>query len=373
MPSKKSITPFYDKKIEKYEQEIIDFIVESGESKRRTDMESHILAYLLLREGLWLTQDDIRKLSQIYYKNDSKAGISKGTISKIINLYEQYQVLKKRKIAHKKNAYEYSMSGLLNQLISTALEFGIREIDKYTLFLMMNLKSLERYNHKNKEEKSLKRIMMERVQEIIDFFTFHKTLFEDDLDTKEQEIQRTRNSNGVTNNSKGANTVEKKKDLSVIENEIVKFILDCPLFIIKETRYVLPMAYFLTRKQLTQDKLRELTGLSAGLVSEGLNYFLQKGYIKLHKIKGVRKRFYHLPSIAIYSYLRYYRRFNSISDQYSRLKEINDELEAKKEELEHLNGFNAIQRRINEFLKAKPIVDKFTLSFKNALDQFNPN
>jgi len=368
MPSKKSITPFYDKKVGKYEQEFIDFIVESGESKRRTDMESHILGYLLLREGLWLTQDDIRKLSQIYYKDDYKTGISKGTISKIINLYEKYQVLKKRKIAHKKNAYEYSMSGLLNQLMSTAVGFGIQEIDKYNSFLRMKLKSLERYEHKNEEEKSLKKIMMERVQEIIDFFTFHKAFFADDLDSK-----RTRNSNVVMNNSKGANTVEKKKHLSVIENEIVKFILDCPLFVIKETRYALPMAYFLTRKQLTQDKLRKLTGLSAGLVSEGLNYFLQKGYIELHKIKGVRKRFYSLPSIAFYSYLRYYRRFTSISNQYRRLKEINDELEAKKEELENLNGFNAIQRRINEFLKAKPLVDKFNISFKNALDQFNPN
>jgi len=368
MPSKKSINPIYDKKLRYYEQKIIDFIVKSGESKRRTDMESHILAYLLLREGLWLTQDDIRELSQIYYKDDSKAGISKGTISKILNLYEQYHVLKKRKIADKTNAYEYSMSGLLNQLMSTAVGFGIQEIEKYNSFLRMKLKSLEKYEPKTKEEKSLNKIMMGRVQEIIDFFAFHRAIFADDFNSK-----TTSNSNVVMINSKGANSVENKKHLSVIENEIAKFILDCPMFVIEETRYALPMVYFLTRKQLTQDELRKLTGLSAGLISECINYFLQKRYIELQKIKGIRKRFYSLPSIVFYNYLRYYHRFNSILEQYSQLKEIKDELDANKEELDNLNGFYAIQNRLNEFLKAKPLVDKLTISFKRALDQFNPN
>ena len=46
MPSKKSNKIIYDKIIRIYEQEIIDFIVKSGENKRRTDMESHILAYI---------------------------------------------------------------------------------------------------------------------------------------------------------------------------------------------------------------------------------------------------------------------------------------------------------------------------------------
>lgn len=367
MHSKKRINPVYDKKLRNYEQEIIDFIVKSGESKRRSDMESHVLAYLLLREGLWLTQDDIRKLSQIYYKNDSKSGISKGSISKILNLYEKYQVLKKRKIAQKKNAFEYSMSGLLNQLMSAALGFGISEIEKYNSFLRMKLKSLERYTPKNEQMKSLKMIMMRRVQEIIDFFTFHKAIFVDKFDSK-----TTKNSNAVMNEAEVVNKVENKKSLKDIEDEIVKFILDCPLFIIEESRYALPMAYFLTRKKLTQDELRKLTGLSAGLVSECINYFIKKRYIELQKIKGVRKRFYNLPSIAYYSYLRYYNRFNSISKHYNRLKEINDELEAHKEELRELNGFNQLQRRLNEFLKAKSLVNKLTISFKNALDQFNP-
>jgi len=368
MPSKKSNKIIYDKIIRIYEQEIIDFIVKSGENKRRTDMESHILAYFLLREGLWLTQDDIRKLSQIFYKDDYKAGISKGTISKIVNLYEEYQVLKKRKRVNKKNAYEYSMSGLLNQLMSSAMEFGIQEIDKYNSFLRIKLKTLEMHDPKNEEEKSLKSIMMERVQEIIDFFTFHKALFADDSESKSK-----RNSIMVKNDSKEANSIKAKKLLNDIESEIVKFILDCPLFVIEETKYALIMVYFLTRKQLTQDKLRKLTGLSAGMVSEGLNYFLQKGYIELLKIKGVRKRFYSLPSIVFYNYLRYYHRFNSISKQYIKLKDINVELEAKNKDLENLNGFDAIKKRVNEFLKAKPLVDKFTVFFKDAMDQFNPN
>ena len=44
------------------------------------------------------------------------------------------------------------------------------------------------------------------------------------------------------------------------------------------------IAYFFTRKRLTQEKLKELTGFSAGMVSEGLNYMLQEGYINLDKV-----------------------------------------------------------------------------------------
>ena len=365
MASKKNIKPIYDKKLRIYEKKIIDFIVKSGESKRRTDMESHVLAYFLLREGIWLNQDNIRKLSQIFYTNNSKKGFSKGTISKIVNQYEKYHILKRRRQTNKKNAYEYSMSGELSELMSTAIEFGIHEIDKYNSFLISKLNSLKTRSTKNEEESILKRTMMERIQELIDYFNFHITLFTREIDTKNRER--------IQKSLKKTDKVDIKGNIADTETEIIDFVLDCPLFIIEESRYALLMAYFFTRKQLTQNDLKKLTGLSAGMVSEGLNHFLQKGYIELLKITGVRKRFYMVPSIAFYSYLRFSQRFNSISMQYNQLKEIQDELEAKKEDLGDLNGFSAIQTRLKEFLEAKPLVDKLSVLFKDALDKFNSN
>ena len=363
MASRKVITPIYDKKLRRYEKKIINFIVESGESKRRTNMESHVLAYFLLREGMWLTQQDIHNLSQIFYESNSKKGFSKGTISKIVNQYEEYRVLKRRVQTNKKNAYEYSMSGELGELISTAMQFGIDEIEKYNSFLISKLKSLKARSAGNEEEFNL----MERIKELIDYFNFHIILFKGEIDTKINQ-----NYEIIQKNSKEKDQGDSLGNINTIETEIIKFVLDCPLFIIEEKNYALMMAYFFTRKRLTQDDLKKLTGLSAGMISEGLNYFLQKGYIELQKITGIRKRFYRLPSIAYYSYLRYSRRFNSISNRYKQLKDIQDELEAKKDELEDLIGFNAIQTRLKEFLEAKPLVDKLAILFKAAVDKFKP-
>jgi len=136
------------------------------------------------------------------------------------------------------------------------------------------------------------------------------------------------------------NNIQTKESLGDIERDIIEFIIDCPLFKFEKMKYAPIMAYFFTRKRLTQEKIKKLTGFSAGMVSEGLNYLLQEGCIKLKKVKGVRKRFYELTSIAYYNYLQLFRIFKSISELYTRLNVINDELEANKAELKNTNGYS---------------------------------
>ena len=55
------------------------------------------------------------------------------------------------------------------------------------------------------------------------------------------------------------------------EQEIIDFILNSVLFVIEEMKYQPIIAYLITRKELTQTELQNLTGLSSGLISEGLN------------------------------------------------------------------------------------------------------
>ncbi len=363
MPTKKINNHIYDKKIREYEQQIINFIVESGKNKRRFDIESHVLAYFLLREGQWLTQDNIRELSLTFYKKESKKGVSKGSISKILNMYERYRVLKKRKVANKKNAFEYSMTEPYNQLIFSTIEYGLEEIEKYISFFRIKLISLEDIKPKIKEEEFLKVILIERVQELIDFFIFHKNLFENNLGTTKEKKETIVKSVEI-------NKIQTKKSVSHIESDIIKFILDCPLFVIEETKYVPIMAYFFTRKRLTQEKIKKLTGFSAGMVSEGTNYLIKKRYIKLEKVRGVRKRFYELSSIAYYNYLRFYRRFKSISKLYRKLNELNNELERKKEELKNIYGYTNIKERVKQFLNTMPLVEKLIVLFRDAKEKF---
>jgi DNA-binding transcriptional regulator GbsR (MarR family) len=65
------------------------------------------------------------------------------------------------------------------------------------------------------------------------------------------------------------------------------------------------------------------------LISEGFNYLLEKSFIELKKIKGIRKRFYIMASIGYSNYLKQINRFESIK----KLKPIT--LEAYKKALSH--------------------------------------
>ena len=349
MPTNNKNNHIYDKKIRNYEKEVINFFVEYGKNKR-SDIESHILAYILLREGQWLTQENIRELSLIFYETEFKKGISQGSISQILNNFVEYSVLNKRKLETKKNAFEYSMSGAFNQVMSSAIGYGIEELEKYILFLKKKLASLEKIEYKSNEVEFLRVRLNERVKELIEFFIFHKDLYE--------EIFK------IPNN--------KKKSLREIERDIIEFIINCPLFRfgkMKGAHYPI-IAYFFTRKRLTQEKLKELTGFSAGMVSEGLNYMLQEGYIKLDKVKGIRVRYYELNSIAYYNYLHLFRIVKSNSELFTRLDAISSEIKTKRTELKDINGYRIINKRVKQFLNAKPVVEKLLISFKDAMERF---
>jgi len=364
MPTNNKNNHIYDKKIRNYEKEVIKFFVEYGKNKR-SDIESHILAYILLREGQWLTQENIRELSLIFYETEFKKGISQGSISQILNNFVEYSVLNKRKLETKKNAFEYSMSGAFNQVMSSAIGYGIEELEKYILFLKKKLASLEKIEYKSNEVEFLRVRLNERVKELIEFFIFHKDLYE--------EIFKIPN-NKKKNISKpeDLSDFQIKKSLREIERDIIEFIINCPLFRfgkMKGAHYPI-IAYFFTRKRLTQEKLKELTGFSAGMVSEGLNYMLQEGYINLDKVKGSRVRYYELNSIAYYNYLHLFRIVKSNSELFTRLDAISSEIKTKRTELKDINGYRIINKRVKQFLNAKPVVEKLLISFKDAMERF---
>ena len=364
MSIKETTNLIYDKKIRKYEKEVINFFLEYGKNKR-SEMESHVLAYFLLREGHWLTQENIRELSIIFYENESKKGISQGSISKILNRYIEYQVLIKRKLDDKKNAFEYSTSGALNQVVSSTIELGVEEMEKYIFFLKIRLSSLKKLKYKNNEIELLRVNLIARVNELREFFIFHKALYED--------IFKISNDKKINNPKEAELTnIQINKSLRDIEREIIEFIINCPIlrFVKMKEAYFPIIAYFFTRKRLTQDQIKELTGISAGMVSEGLNYMLQEEHIKLMKLKGVRIRYYELSSIAYYNYHQLFKIFKLNSELYTKLDAINSELKANKAELKGINGFSNISKRVKQYLYTKPLIEKLFVSFQDAMEKY---
>ena len=78
-----------------------------------------------------------------------------------------------------------------------------------------------------------------------------------------------------------------------------------------------------------------------------------------------------LPSIAYYIYQQLFRIFKSNSEIYTRLDVVNNDLEANKTDLININGYSIINERVKQFLNAKPLVDKLTILFKEAMEKFD--
>lgn len=354
-----SIDYIYPKKIRLFEKELIDFIVESGKNKRSSDIESHILAYFFFHQNL--TQKQIQELSSIFRNKK----ISKGSISQFLNQYEKYGVLERKKLLDKKNSFNYSLINRnVRNLISSGSEIGLSEVQKWIKFLEIRIKILPQIRP-NPNQVELHKKLMERVKELRDFLIFHNDLLMGFL-----EVQLNQKKNPKTRISSEIINDMKRKDITEIEKEIINFIQNNPLFMIDEIKYLPILSYLITRKKLTQNTLQKLTGLSSGLISEGLNYLLNKKFIILEKIRGIRKRYYALPSIGYTNYLKQYKRFRYIYSFRAKFETIYKEMTDKHADLHKLNGYKIIREWVEQALKSFEMVKSMITLFENAINYF---
>ena len=365
--TKNSQDQIYPREIRKYEQNLIEFVVKSGKSKRKTEIESHILSYFLLHPSI--TQKQIQTLSGIFRKKK----ISSGAISNFLNQYLSYEpiIIKKEKIKGSKNKLQYYLvKDNIADLFSISQEVGISLMVKSIKKLNEMISSLKQIIPHEKDVE-LKQILLKRVIELREYFIYHMSLIDKFMSGNTgkkftpDKIQ--------LDDLKEKNMVEnqmKYDSIEHLEQELIVFISEFPLFVFEEMKYQQIIAFLITREKLTQTELQELTGLSSGLISEGLNYLANKEYITIEKIKGIRQRKYALPSIGYFNMLKFYNRFQGIAKQKQKLHDIYEEMNERKEELQNLEGYDLIKKRTLEFLKSLDIVEKAVLLFKDAKNDF---
>ncbi len=351
----------YPEEIRRFERELIEFIVESGKNKRKSDIESHLLAYFFCHPSL--TQKEIQELSA----NFREKKISKGSISTFLNQYEGYGVIIKTKIPEKKGNFRYALKDRnIKALMATGLEAGLEKVQNWIEYIEERSQALTEIMPEPKQIE-LHAILVERLKEMRDFLVFHDNLMKNFFSGKFNIMAKPEEKvSGETFNK------IKKKGIKKIEEEIVHFIQNNPLFMIEEVKYLPIFSYFLTRKRLTQSQLQKLTGLSSGTISEGIGYFLRKKYIELDKIKGIRKRFYVMPSIGYTNYLKQYQRFKLIKELKDKIEQLCQEMTKRETELIELNGFEIILQWIKEALKIFAFVETGIKIFEKALNHFEP-
>ena len=68
--------------------------------------------------------------------------------------------------------------------------------------------------------------------------------------------------------------------LGEIEWEIVDFLVQSPLFVGQSEYMPVIKSYFITRRDLTQKDIKELTGYSTGVISQALNELVKMGFVE---------------------------------------------------------------------------------------------
>ncbi|MFX1275848.1 MAG: hypothetical protein ACFFBP_05315 [Promethearchaeota archaeon] len=167
--------------------------------------------------------------------------------------------------------------------------------------------------------------------------------------------------------------IEFDPEVYVIEDDIINHFLSAPFFAPRDPLFIRILMLFITRKHLTQKTIQDITGMSAGKISEEVNNLLEMGLIEIVDKSKKGKLTYSANSAGIIFLNLTKFTVNKLVKWEQELSEIKKELEQGKKEFEHLNGFKRIYQNtsyyvdlIKEYKKMSDIIDKYTKSIKNA-------
>ncbi|MHA2391699.1 MAG: hypothetical protein ACXAEX_06995 [Promethearchaeota archaeon] len=144
--------------------------------------------------------------------------------------------------------------------------------------------------------------------------------------------------------------MEEKFDpaIKMIESEIIDYLLKSIISSARGKITSTLLFYFITRKNLTQKELHELTGYSAGKISQELANFIDLNLIKISK--NSKPRIYSMESIMTETFSRGINLLKTNIKWEPKLLEIKRDLEDNKLLLEKLNGYDKIKKIVEENL-----------------------
>ena len=162
-----------------------------------------------------------------------------------------------------------------------------------------------------------------------------------------------------------AETKDLDPEIKKIEEDIIHFIINSHLFFGRDAINLMIMGYFLTRRILTQKKLKDLTGLSAGKISRELNRLVELGFIKKKKTMKRSQLIYYVESakLSIFPYISDF--LNVIKKWDINFKKIKKEIEEDRKELEQNEHFNKILEVVDHYLGSLPDIMQILNDLEN--------
>ena len=340
----------FDEKIRLYEEKLVKFSLEIGKQRGQNPNITRILTYLLIHGRL--TQKQLKELT-----NSSIGSISTHLAALIsIGFVE-------KKLIPGTHTNMYSLKIDLGQNISSLMKMGMEYINQAKEFLTSKKIELNKiFNKKKNKHKSI----LDRFEELEYVLELYIHLFKQMFSSEELDLNIPIRKAEVMDNLQ-----EFDDDTKIIEKEIIEFFTYTPMFFGKSEIFSKTFAYFLTRKFLTQRKLRELTGLSTGKISQEINTLLELEIIKKDDISETGQITYQMKSVTL-AFLQV--SFNVLSEFMkwkAKIENVNSELEEQKPNLRYLHGYDEILNVAKIFLRILPFYEKaykFVLEIRKKLE-----
>lgn len=326
----------FNDKLRKYEDMLVEFLLDIAKSKKVIPKISKISSYLLIHGKL--TQKELKVLT----------GFSMGSISTLLSIMTGTGVYKKERIP-KTHTYMYVFSGNLEDLTTKGLEIALRSFSSFGIYLKSKkeeLKVLIKQNKKGAEHLS------QRIDELLEAFEFYKILYQVMMKNTLEETQKEVSLETfriIKKEKKDVRRIPFDEDVYLIESDMLNQLAASPMFSSRDPMFIRILGYFITRTYLTQKTLQRITGLSAGKISEEVNMLLENGLIEKSDISPKGKITYGAESAGI-TLLKFTRAVISRMAKWDvELHKMRSELEENRNDLKTLNGYERIYK-IFEYL-----------------------
>lgn len=147
-------------------------------------------------------------------------------------------------------------------------------------------------------------------------------------------------------------------EIKNFEGELIEFLLSSPLFGFHKSIYYTIKAYFITRKNLTQDMIHKLTGFSRGKISQEVKKLVEKAFIEKSKISRTGEITYSMISPKKAFIKNFFNLQKEIFDFYNELNELKKEMDAEKNEIEDLYGHTDVYELLTLLTASLPLTMK---------------
>ena len=346
---------FYTGKIKKIEQEIINYHLELAGSNSQSESLQKIITALLLHGEL--TQSQIKKLAKL----------SKSTISTSLSILMNLGHVKKEKIQGSRE-YKYFISSVYKESMNNA--FG--SLEKEIQFLEMKLTELT--SEYSTEYKGFS-LLSGRIKEMIKVFELYQKLLEK-LENDEIKIEYKESVSVLTKDEIDRIDNVFNSKIKQIEDDIIDFFLYNSAYSTLDEFFLRTYVYFFTRKVLTQKKLRYLTGLSLGKVSQVVNSLIEMDAIekvnkkemsKIIPADKMRQNIYSMKSIQKSFFKSAINASRPIIQRKTNFFELRNELLDNESDLKHLNGYEYVLDALNNYFKLVTLSQKAINLFKKFI------